>query len=339
MTARLFALACLSLFSVAAAADVLRTGTFITSFIQATPLAAPREVAKRLGMTDPGPVPGITPSAENWHVYVPEDYDGTKSYGVMVWISPSDSGELPGGWRHVLKDHQLIYVAADKSGNAQDVATRRVPLALTGLANVEMEYKIDPARIYVGGFSGGGITASHISAGYADAFTGGLFVSTSHGIGSADMSAPAPERLYAMQTRGRYVFTAGSEETDNQIMTTRAVDEFRALCVLRVDYIRIPNAGHADLDSRSLQRALKYLDSPSVTSASDQSDCKRALGMRRAAAIAAVRDTIRAGDKPKARELLEALHRDFGPLAEPDYSALSACLYGTTAQACASGGG
>ena len=281
--------------SAPAAADTPRTGTFITSFAQTTPLAAPQEVAARLGLPDPGSVAGITPSEESWHVYVPEEYDGTQPYGVLVWISPFESGELPTGWQHLLREHRLIYVAADRSGNAQDVVTRRVPLALTGLAGIQAAYRIDPARIYVGGFSGGGATASHVAAAYADMFTGGLFVSGSHGIGTAQMAAPTPDHLRLMQSRGRYVFTVGSEEIDNQILISRAVDAFRALCVLRLDYIHIANGGHANLESRVLLRALKYLDDPSAPSASDQSDCEQALEKRRAG------NGVQAGTEPRAR--------------------------------------
>lgn len=338
MITRLLTVSFLVLASASALAEAPRTGAFTTSFVQATPLAAPQQVAARLDMGDPGPVPGITPSAESWHVYVPEDYDGSKAFGVLVWISPEDSGELPGGWQHALKDHRLIYVAADKSGNAADIVTRRVPLALTGLAGIQAAYKVDPARIYVGGFSGGGVTASHVAAGYADIFTGGLFVSTSHGIGTRDMPVPALDRYHAMQSRGRYVFTAGSEETDNQIMTTRAVDAFRALCVLRVQYLHVANAGHANLDSRLLLRALKYLDAPSDPSASDQSDCEQALKGRRDDAIQGIRQAFQAGNRDKAGTLLQELTTAFGPLAEPDYSALSACLADTT-RACPAASG
>jgi len=323
-----------------AAAEAPRTGAFTVSFSQATSWADQHEVAERLGMGELAPRQSITPSAESWHVYVPEDYTGSEPYGVLVWVSPSDEGELPSGWQHALRDHKLIYVAADKSGNTQDVVTRRVPLALTGLAGIEATYKVDASRVYVGGFSGGGITASHIAAGYADVFTGGLFVSTSHGIGTVDMSVPALDKFHAMQSRGRYVFTAGSEETDNQIMTTRAVDAFQSLCVLRVEYIHIPNAGHANLDSRMLLRALKYLDAAPDPAAAAQSDCQQTLGKRRAAAVTAVRDAIREGDKTKAQALLTELDADFGPLAEPDHSSLSACLADAKSQACpaASGG-
>jgi len=291
-------------------------------------------------MGAPAPGQSITPSAETWHVFVPEDYSGSEPYGVLVWISPSDDGALPGGWQHALRDNKLIYVAADRSGNAQDVVTRRVPLALTGLAGIEAAYKVDASRVYVGGFSGGGVTASHVAAAYADVFTGGLFVSTSHGIGTLDMPVPPLDKFQAMRSRGRYVFTVGSEETDNQIMTTRAVDAFRSLCILRLEYLHIPNAGHANLDSRVFLRALKYLDTAPDPAKTDQSGCERDLSKRRSVAVAAVRDAIRAGDKVKAQALLTELKTGFGPLAEPDYSNLSACLAGMDPQACpaASGG-
>lgn len=316
-----------------------RTGAFTVSFTATTPLAGTHEVAGRLGMEDFGPGQTIVPSGESWHVYVPDDYTGSEPYGVLVWVSPSDSGELPSGWQHALRDHKLIFVAADKSGNTQDVVTRRVPLALTGLTGIEAAYKVEPARVYVGGFSGGGVTASHIASGYADVFAGGLFVSTSHGIGTIDMPVPAVDRFHAMQSRGRYVFTAGSEETDNQIMTTRAVDAFRSLCVLRVDYIRLPNAGHGNLDSRVLLRALKYLDAAPDPAAADQSACEQAMAVRRAAAIASVQEAIQAGDAGKARDRLRELRTAFGPLAEPDYSRLTACIAAGTSQACPAAGG
>lgn len=334
MTARLFAVAVLLLPVIPAAAEAPRTGSFTISLFHATPLADAHEVAGRLGMGDRPSGQDITPTRESWHVHVPEDYSGAEAYGVLVWVSPSESGELPGGWQHVLEDHKLIYVAADHSGNTQDAITRRIPLALIGLAGIESAYRVDPSRIYIGGFSGGGITASHIAAAYADIFTGGLFVSTSHGIGTADMPVPALASYQAMRSHGRYVFTAGTEETDNQIMTTHAIDAFRALCVLRVKYLRIPNAGHGNLESRVFQQALRYLDAPSEPTASDQSVCEQALNQRRTDAITGVRQAIQARDQDKARALLHELATDFGPLAEPEYSQLSACLTGTTSQAC-----
>jgi predicted esterase len=342
------------LLSVQALADGPRTGLYTTSFTETTPLAEQREVAQRMlhrivyeQDLAQGSLPSgqsIDPAKESWHVYVPDGYTGSEPYGVLVWVAPYDSGEIAYGWQGQLSDHKLIYVAADKSGNDQGVMDRRVPLALTGLANIEAQYKVDPARIYVGGFSGGGVTASRIAAAYSDVFTGGLFVSTSEGIGSENTPVPPLERYTQMKQRGRYVFTIGTEETNNQVMTGRAVDEYRSLCVLRVEFIHIPNRGHANLEPRVFARALKYLDDPPGVSASDQADCDKELEARRGMAIDAVRQALAAGDKDKAHGLLLDLHQSFGPLAEPEFSHYAACVNGNSkADDCqgakASGGG
>ncbi|MGE5626296.1 MAG: hypothetical protein ACM3ZT_12195, partial [Bacillota bacterium] len=299
-----------------------------------TPWADVHEVAARLGKGDRPAGQSITPSQEIWQVYVPPDYDPDSGYGVLVWISPSDSGAIPYGWEYALRDHKLIYVAAYKSGNDQDVVTRRVPLALTALASIEAGYKIDPNRVYVGGFSGGGVTASHMAAGYADLFTGGLFVSVSHGIGTPSMPVPALPLYADMKSRGRYVFTAGTEEAEYQIATTRAVDAFHALCVLRTEYIHIPNAVHANLEPRIFSRALTFLDEPKTPGAEEQADCAKSLEARRATALGAIRQAMGGSDKAKAWELLRDADTAFGPLVQPELSRYSACLDGSIPSDC-----
>lgn len=333
--------ACFCLLSLGARADAPRTGAYITSFTQTTPLAEQREVAERMlhrivyeEDLAAGSLPAgqsVDPAKESWHVYVPEGYTGKEPYGVLVWVAPYDSGEIPYGWQGQLSDHKLIYVAADKSGNDQGVMDRRVPLALTGLVNIMAQYDVDKSRVYVGGFSGGGVTASRIAADYADVFTGGLFVSTSEGIGSENTPVPPLERYTGMKEHGRYVFTIGTEETNNQVMTGRAVDQYRSLCVLRVQFIHIPNRGHSDLEPRIFARALKYLDDPPAVDPADQAECDKELEARRGAAIDAVRQALAAGDKDKAHKLLLALHIAFGPLAEPEFSHYAACVNGNSA--------
>jgi len=330
----------LCLLAAPAAAEGPRTGAFKTSFTETTPLADGAEVLVRLlhplayrqwqadGRIQAGQT--IVPSQESWHVYVPPDYDGSEAYGVLVWVSPYDDGSLEENWQHALRLHKLIYVGADRSGNNQSLVTRRVPLALTGLANIEAQYKVDPARIYIAGFSGGGVTASRMAAAYADVFVGGLFVSTSDGLGSDDVPVPPLERFDLMRSRGRYVFTSGDEETTNLVMNERAVDDYRALCVPRVDYIHIPNRTHSNIDSRYFDRAMQYLDNPPAVDASAQADCQKQLAARRAQAFDEVRQAFAAGDKDKAWKLLQDIHVAFGPLAEPDFSHYAGCLNGAT---------
>ena len=332
-----------------AAADTPRTGSYQTSFDQTTPLAGGVEIFKRMlhpmsyaqKVAEYNPPAGqvIDPAREKWQVYVPEDYDGSTPYGVLVWVPPWDVLGIPSGWQSLLKAHHLIYVAAGDSGNDQSVPMRRVPLALTGLANITARYNTDPARIYIAGFSGGGVTASVIAAAYADVFTGGMFVGTSYGLGTDDVPVPQLDRYRLMQTRGRYVFLVGTEDEINEAITNHASSAYVDHCVLRVRKLSMLNQGHRDVSARYLSSALNYLDSPPGIKPEDQAACEQKLQARRADAIAAVRAALGADDESKAKARLVDLHMAFGPLAEPEFDQLSACLSGSAPlHTCAAGG-
>lgn len=141
-----------------------------------------------------------------------------------------------------------------------------------------------------------------------------------------------------MRSGGRYVFTSGLEETSNLIANVGSVDEYRSLCVLRVDFIRIPNATHGNIDSRVFAHAMAYLDTPPAVDPAAQADCEKKLADRRAQGIEQVRRSLAAGDKDKAWSQLQDVSMAFGPLAEPEFSQLSACISGASpTQACAAG--
>ena len=331
-----------------ALADAPRTGSYQTTFDQTTSLAGGVEIFKRMlhplayeremARYLPPEEQVIDPTKEHWQVYVPEDYDGSKPYGVLVWVAPWDVLGIPSGWQRSLKEHHLIYVAAGNSGNDQSVPMRRVPLALTGLVNIEARYKTDPARLYIAGFSGGGITASVMAAAYADVFTGGMFVSDSDGLGTENEPVPPLERFKLMQGRGRYVFLVGTEDAINEGVINQASSAYVDHCVLRVRKLSMLNEGHRDVDARYLTSALNYLDSPPDIKPDTQASCEGKLAGRRADAIAAVRAALAAGDKDKAEASLTDLQMVFGPLAEPEFSQLSACTTGSAPlPSCAAG--
>lgn len=341
-------MACLLLASVPAAADAPRTGAYQTSFDQITPLAGGVEIFKRMlhplvyeqkiAEYHPTVDQVIDPSREHWQIFVPEDYDGNTPYGVLVWVAPWDTLGMPSGWQSVLKAHHLIFVSAGNSGNDQSVPMRRVPLALTGLVNIESRYKTDPARLYIAGFSGGGITASVIAAAYPDVFTGGMFVSDADGLGTENEPVPPLERFKLMQGRGRYVFLVGTEDPVNEGVINPASSAYVDHCVLRVRRVSMLNQGHRDVDPRYLAGALNYLDSPPDIKLEDQTACKRKLEARRDEAIASVRTALAADGRDRAKAALTDLQRVFGPLAEPEFSQLAACATGeAAAHTCAAG--
>ena len=78
---------------------------------------------------------------------------GAAAIGVLVYISPTDSGELPESWTRVLDEKQLLWIAADDYGNSKLAAER----TLVALMAVKLSERLRPPesqRTWVAGFSG-----------------------------------------------------------------------------------------------------------------------------------------------------------------------------------------
>ena len=100
---------------------------------------------------------------EHAALFVPPNYDESQLFGVYVFVNAGEGARLPDQtYRGLFGKLKLIYIAARGSGN-QEVLSRRLGLALDSLATVKAAYRIDPNRCYVGGVSGGGITATMIA--------------------------------------------------------------------------------------------------------------------------------------------------------------------------------
>ncbi len=113
----------------------------------------------------------LTLDQENYYVYLPDNYDGSEPFGLLAFVDASDSVQLPTGWDQVLKDRKLIYVAAENVGNKQSMR-RRCAVTMDGVVQMEKSYKIDPARVYLSGVSGGARMSVYTSFHYPDFFTG-----------------------------------------------------------------------------------------------------------------------------------------------------------------------
>src|SRR5262245_61972808 len=141
--------------------DAHRIGHFSISFKERHPLSDLKELCKRQGWkiadvkkAEPD-LEGLKIADVSFDVTVPDGYSADKKFGLLVWISPSDSGTAPEAWLEVLAKRNLIVVGAHNSGNGRGVAYR-VGYALDAVHNLSKLYSIDKDRIYVTGFSGGG---------------------------------------------------------------------------------------------------------------------------------------------------------------------------------------
>ena len=188
------------IYHIAAEPHSLRTGSFT---ITLSPGKLLGEAAQKVASVIPVDEP------ISWEVYIPESYGAESPAGIVVYVSPSQSGRPPRGWTSVMDEHNLIWIGANKSGN-RVLVSRRVMKVILALNAIQQEYVLDETRIYVAGFSGGGKTASMIATDYADTFDGGFFV-----CGVEFWNVDEPQHFKAIQSN-RYVFLTG--ESDHALL-------------------------------------------------------------------------------------------------------------------------
>lgn len=109
-----------------------------------------------------------------WQFYVPPDYRSDRPAGLLVYISPTPSGDMPREWRSTMDKNNIIWIGADSSGNRTRVP-RRILLSLLAVQLAQQDYAIDEGRTYLSGFSGGARVASMAVMDHPRIFSGGLF--------------------------------------------------------------------------------------------------------------------------------------------------------------------
>jgi predicted esterase len=112
-------------------------------------------------------------------MFVPESYDGGDGWGLFVYTSPNQSGNIPGHYRDVMAKHKLIYVAPHDADNNKPYFLR-LGLTLDAFATARSIYNIEPERVYAAGFSGGGTIATTEAVYYPDIFHGLLNFSSQY---------------------------------------------------------------------------------------------------------------------------------------------------------------
>jgi hypothetical protein len=140
-----------------------RIGTFFVIF--GGPSLTPKRLSSHVAYN-------LDPTKERYLVHVPTGYSGKDSYGLIVFIDASDElNSLPAGWEAALDVRKYIFVAAQNSGNDQ-ARGRRLGLAVLGALEVAKQYRIDPNRVFVAGFSGGARMAGMLGFYQSDLFRG-----------------------------------------------------------------------------------------------------------------------------------------------------------------------
>lgn len=231
-------------------------------------LCDPEELRARFRASDKIPPYDLT--QEKFQLTVPKSYAHAARWGLFIYISADDSPGLPAEYGPVLEKRKLLAVAAYRSGNGRNIFDR-FRLAIDAALNLQKRFNIDPGRIYVSGFSGGGRTASMLAVAYADLFSGAIPLCGVNFYTEIPSEAgkhwpvgyiPVKEALALAKAKGRYVLVTG--EKDFNLANTRAVFEhgFRKEGFKNVKLLEVPGLAHAPAPADWLEKGLDFLDSP-----------------------------------------------------------------------------
>ena len=203
---------------------------------------------------------------ESFQLLVPASCNADNAHGLFVWISPGGSN-LPREWLEVLERHKLIWICPNNAGNPRHFLVR-LCLALDAVHNAKTAYPIDPKRIYVSGFSGGGRVASIAALTYPDVFTGAIpmmgcnFYRPLPAGGNKFFQAGAArpiDSLFAQAKRRPIVLVTGERDA-NQPQTKANYEAFKKDRFEHVAYIEVPQIGHNMPDPQWLEKAIVDLD-------------------------------------------------------------------------------
>lgn len=253
---------------------------------------------------------------ETFDVFVPEAAEGGGPYGLLVFVWPADGINPPADWWSQFRQRRMIYVAARGTGNSENVFDRRVPLVLHGYELARARFRVDPARVYVGGFSGGSRVAERVALAYPDVFRGVLLVGGSDPLGTAGFTPPRRSLMRQFQTSTRVVFSTGERDLPNRAKDARARDSLGAFCVAGLFPVVQARLDHWVPSGRGFARALEALETP-VDPAASHPACIDRLDRSIQAELAATEAHIERGDVSAARQALIALDALYGGLAAP----------------------
>ncbi len=260
--------------------------------------------------------------AERFRIYVPTTPPAA-GYGLIVFIPPWDDDHIPPGWPEVLEARGVIFVSASNSGNAANPFRRREPLALLAAYNVMHRYKVDPARVYISGFSGGSRVALRLALGYPDLFTGAWLDAGADPIGAPEFPLPPRPLFDRFRTSSMIEYFAGTADEVPRQQQDASMASLRRWCVANVAVRSKLDLGHDIAPASALTLALSDLDKPRRAPSPKEGACWARVTRVVDEALDRAEAAIARSDFKVAKSALDEIDRRFGGLASPRIIALA----------------
>jgi predicted esterase len=221
---------------------------------------------------------------ESFYLHVPDGVAIDKPCGLVVYVDPEDAcTRPPPGWDAVLKRERLALVAPQKAGNDQEVRRRR-GLAVASILGALQQVKVDAARVYAAGFSGGARVAGSLGLYQPDLFRGTIQCCGTDFYEPVPKVAPRDPKYADDQDYGHLDATAeevaAAKAHVRFALVTGSADFRRGFIVdiyhggfekegFQSTLIDVPGMGHEPASGRALQRALDFIENkPAPTAAS-----------------------------------------------------------------------
>ena len=193
-------------------------------------------------------------------IYVPKSYDGTQKFGIYIHNSPGNRGIKPSqGWRNIMDKLKLIYISPNKASNGTP-SWRRIVLAMDAMASVKAHYKIDDARVFVGGFSGGGHVGMMCQMLYPEYFQGAIshaaqsylpVRSSGHFPGLTLSDAKKSPRR-----KKKWIVISGNKDKNYKeiLKTSKEWKRYK----FKYKFINVKGMGHSNAPAKALEEALLW---------------------------------------------------------------------------------
>jgi hypothetical protein len=217
----------------------------------------------------------IDPRSARYFIHVPANYTSSQAFGLVVYVSPSESLEsLPDGWAEVLDRRRLLFICPQNAGNNCSDERIRLGLAVLGALEMMRNYNIDKSRTYAAGLSGGARVASDLGLVQNDIFCGTIQSCGSDFYRDVQRRYATTDKDTAGYHYGLCQATAGEiNDARNKVkfVLITGSGDFRRGNILDIYYggfaadrfrsklIDLPEMGHQDCDGKTLEQALDFL--------------------------------------------------------------------------------
>ncbi len=195
---------------------------------------------------------GYDSGQQSYERFVPQTKKKNDTLPLVLFVSADDS---PAGWSQlepVCIQKGIAFASPFAAGNNTPMP-RRVRIVLDILDDLRRQYRIDPDRTYIAGFSGGGRVACQIAFGMPELFGGVMPVCAGGDLRDEPwLRHRAIDRLSIAFLTGTNDFNLGE------------VERFRGSMFndmgLRTRVTVVPNMGHAIPDSKSFAASIEWLE-------------------------------------------------------------------------------